>query len=575
MQHTTVKSTGAAAPPRLQALPLPLLLVAGGTLLYLLSLIVTGPLVFLTSDIGLRYLQLQSLIESRGLSLAIPYGAAAYDPTLAHVPYYFAYSILEGAIYLHVSPFFPLLAAPAVALAGPLGLPLIPVGGAMVTAWASHDLVRLYGGERPRLALLTVLFATPLLIYTLLFWDHTLGVALTTLALLGVGRGVERGDGRALFLGGLAAGLALGQRPEAYLFGAALGGALLLGRLPVGRIIRVALGGAAGALPLWALQWLWVGHPLGMATAPHVSGYGRPSTYPFGGIASLSAWEAKANLLLYLLGRPSAAPLWLGAVLLVGGIGAVVIATRPARWRPRLLFAGWGAVLGSTALSILLAWSGLFVMGLISTLPLAALSLAGAAPLHPDEPAGVGRGYRFLALVTGLFVTAMLLLWPSSGGLQWGARYLLPAVPPLVVMAFLAYTSARRRLPAEARPALRAAAAGLLLASLLLQGSALRLLTVTQGQRARLVQAAQTLPRVVLTNFPFAAAHLGGLEGRDFLYVRDGAGAERLARQIAGTGEREIGLVLWDRQPIEVAGRFAGFVVTPISSEVYVLKRSD
>ncbi|MFQ5435272.1 MAG: hypothetical protein ACE5FD_10395, partial [Anaerolineae bacterium] len=78
------------------------------TIVLLLSAwLVFEPLVFANSDVGLRFIQIRSLVEQGWNTLAIPY-PTEIDPGFNFSPYYYAYSLLDGRLYFNISPFFPL-----------------------------------------------------------------------------------------------------------------------------------------------------------------------------------------------------------------------------------------------------------------------------------------------------------------------------------------------------------------------------------------------------------------------------------------------------------------------------------
>lgn len=251
-------------------------------LLFSLSYFYIKDLNFFVSDIGLRYLQITQLIEHQWQTFAIDYPLRFVDPTFEHVSYYRAYGILDDEIYFFISPFFPLLVSFLYLCLGSAGLPIIPVIGGVTTAWGTYKLAEVSKLRYPLLAFWGTILATPVLFYSLVLWDHTLTTALTTLAVYGVVKGIEQQRQSTIFWGGIALGLAVNQRPEAYIFTIALGITLLILSWPKWQPpLTLAIGGVVGALPLWIWQYFWVGHPLGMATAPNLFGYSVPEKYPF------------------------------------------------------------------------------------------------------------------------------------------------------------------------------------------------------------------------------------------------------------------------------------------------------
>lgn len=112
-------------------------------LVYALALSATSSLTFFSNDTGLRFLQIQDLIANQWRSFAIAYPARFLDPELAHPPFYYAYSLLDGEFYLQISSFLPLLTSYLYVALGKWGLPLLPVlgGGEIIGGWQSHSLL--------------------------------------------------------------------------------------------------------------------------------------------------------------------------------------------------------------------------------------------------------------------------------------------------------------------------------------------------------------------------------------------------------------------------------------------------
>ncbi len=106
-------------------------------------------------------------------------------------------------------------------------------------------------------------------------------------------------------------------------------------------------------------------------------------------------------------------------------------------------------VLPGLAVAVAIGWSvtsGAEVMGLLPAVP--ALALLGL--WRPRE-----RWERLVASVALLY-TAGVVATGSEGGLQWGPRYLLPAIPLLVWLGCLGATRALQELQGHRRRALLA-----------------------------------------------------------------------------------------------------------------------
>jgi len=210
------------------------------------ALIATQPRnVFWGPDSGNHYLQLRTFLQTGGIAIDDA-------PRAGHhfVPY-------GHHIFSFYSPALPLAASPFFALLGDWGLFVLPLTGTLaIVILLSFVLERDY-----ILMTIAAIFATPLLWYTLVFWEHTLAVALALAAYVLVTR--ER-----MVLGGLMAALGVVFREEGYVMIASVAIGLILTR----RRVFPFLGGALiGLVPLWIVNWLTFGHPLGLHALVYAS----------------------------------------------------------------------------------------------------------------------------------------------------------------------------------------------------------------------------------------------------------------------------------------------------------------
>jgi hypothetical protein len=493
--------------------------------------------VFVSSDTHLRFVQIEQLAGQGVERLAIDYPLRQFDPELRHTPYYFAFSVVAGEIFLQISPYFPLLVAGLYGWGGTAVLGIIPALGTLFTAVAVYHLTRLADLPRPLLAMWATALATPLLFYSLELWDHTLGVALAMWGVLGVAYGLQRGQVWALAGGGVALGLGLGQRPELYVFTVAVGLALLLLRVGWRVITAVVLGGFLGAIPVWLSQWVWVGHPLGMAFAPHLLGYGVHSLVPSSG-----SYPPIVKIWYLSLGSQSEGIFTLTATLLVliGYIFLSYTLYRTPLAQPQGL---WLPLLLISVGYLLWLWQlqeGL-IIGILPTLPLWVL---GAVYPKRQFQAGFHRRlYAFIGLTTLLFLSLMIFVWPSYGGTQWGSRYLLPGYPLLLWLAWYVYASYDEVAGAGFRRWWGYTAVLLLLLSFILQLGSISHLHSRHQQIAQLQQEIAAIPAdIILTDHVFLPIFMSGLRDKNFLYVRDGAEINILLQRLDEAGIHRVGI---------------------------------
>lgn len=534
-------------------------------LLYVLAWRAMAPLTFFSSDVGLRYLQVRELAANDWRSFAIGYPGRGIDAELRHVPYYYAYSVLDGQIYLNVSHFFPLLVSWLYAGLGSLGLPIVPVLGSVSSALAVWTMVRVSDLPGARWAFLITLVTTPLLFYGTVLWDHSLATACGAWAValvvvwLANGRPARWPGTLPLGLAGLVTGLGLGQRPELYTFAIALGLALLVMVRPPWRALLG--GGLIGAMLVWGLNTWWVGNPFGMGVAPHFTGYGVPERIS---VNSTSIPLATKIVRFMAHAEPAADQVRWAALLVAFGSTLVIAAGLIQRWRRlstermwRLLVAGLAVAALGYALFARIAL-GHTLIGVAATLPLLVLSFASLSATQ-DMDERQRSIHRFVGVVAAVFLGLMLLLWPGYGGLQWGARYLLPAVPLLVYLAFGGYVIIRRTLRREQRALFTVIAASLIVIGVALQGLGVRRVFVDHEPHRLIRQGLEALPGdLILTNHVFMPSFMTSIDDKSFLYVRDDAELDELLQRLAARGVRQVGVIPQRQGQLRAPQRVAG-----------------
>jgi membrane protein YdbS with pleckstrin-like domain len=537
-------------------------------ILFSLSWLAQSSLTFFSNDTGLRFLQIRELIDHHWQTFAVDYPARSLDPDLAYPPFYYAYSLLNGEFYLQIAPFLPLLTSFAYAVIGRWGLPLLPVLGGVLTAVATYKLGILAQAKYPRLLFWSTVFTTPVLFYSLELWDHTLATACALWAVYGLAHGVLSGRWQSIVWGGVAAGLGLGQRPEMYVFAIALAVGLLLTPWRRWRYWAAYIGGGIlGTLPIWWLQFRWVGHPLGMAFAPHFFGYGKPKAYPVEAYSGVTITPAikTGRLLLYI---ESHDPITFSAALLILiGAFVMIFALRIPRWRQRRWL--WsGLALSGVGYSLFMwqSWSNL-LPGVLTTFPLFSLALAYVD--RADDPLPTRPVYQLVFSTMLAFLGIMLVIWPAFGGEQWGARYLLPVYPLLLLLAFYVVTVWERPLSST----ITTTAAGLLLLGLLMQLFGIRYLFIKHQEQIEDKITVASLPAtLILTNSPFLPSFMAALDDKLFMYVENEQDVIELIPRMQHNQIERFALVLVTGRPIPVPNHVGDVSLQEIQPFVYQLE---
>ena len=413
---------------------------------------------FAFGDPGVRLLFIQSLLQSDSfIALDTRYPALEIDPQQLFAPSVWFVRLGERNL-----PHYPLLFCFASAffywLFGALGLYVVPflsgLGIGLWVYWISRRVAPRWAAPAAFLAV----FASPVVVFSVEFWDHTPSTLLMLGALYAWISGVERRRERQLLVAGLCAGLAVAVRTEFYVLVLLLPLAGWWIWRPKWRQIGCYVLGAFLPLALlWLSNTLIYGSPLGAHLLTHVPTSAR----------NLLGWyrSGRRDLLAYFL--PGAA----GRVDdVLYGLGALLAGL--SLWRPRQLVGtglgraiAWLATLWLVCIGL---WAGGYLLSVTPVpdigrvFPLVFALLAGtiymrlAISIPPDIAAKQGmtdqpglepgvhgddgassRQNRFLALVAAGFALLLLAFSLSPiGDLQWGARYFLPLYP--IVMALSA-----------------------------------------------------------------------------------------------------------------------------------------
>jgi hypothetical protein len=424
-----------------------------GALVFLLSLglawLVLEPGALWSPDEGAKLLQLRSLrLQDGRLDLGIVYTSQGMDPEFHYAlinPVKDVLTVQDGALMLRRLPLFTLLSLPFYRLLGMHGLYLLPALCGGLTVWLTLSLVRA-ADRRLSMALLAGL-GSPVLIYSVLFWEHTLaaalGLAAAWLMLEDGHAGVPppRSARWVLAAGLLALGVYL--RLEVLIFALALAAAAWL-CLPGRRrhVARTTLLLGLCLLPYPFLhQALFANQSLPM-NAQHLN---LPMAY-----LGQTGWLAVQDLLIGPTTDEAIRSGWLGAlwsVLAVLGLGLSLLSGRYPRLR------GWTY----TALAASLLPAAYFLLtptpyraahGLLFSTPWALLGLS-RLPETWREPDPRLRTLS-LTVVLGLagYTLVMLVFRASSphGGLEWGARFALLFYPLLAILAGWQMAHTRRDL---------------------------------------------------------------------------------------------------------------------------------
>lgn len=424
---------------------------------------------FWSPDSAIRFVQVESLLRDRYRDVAVPYPAASLDPSGQHFPIgsWFHFG-REGRYYLSYLPYFSMASAVLYGVSGPLGLLLIPMASGLGAVWITYAVLRARAPKVAEVGALVLGLSTPLLIYSAVFWDHSLAVLLSTgaLALMGIGFDQERPARLPVLIvaGGLL-GLGFWVRNEMYLLALAAVLAWVFASRPSVRIRGILAMGSGLAVPaigLWLLNSRLLGSPLGWKghdlAVTRVGG----AVHAVAGNA-LGAWIGeKLGNAYYLLASPDFYAFSRPAV--ISGLALAILLVASG------VFFRIGVIRRSVSATTVGVIAGVVAGGLILS---GRTAVSGLLPVAPFVvlaflPGGASRWGRFLWATCVLYGAAVIATG-THGGLQWGPRYLLPILPPLGWLA--AAGVARARSASHVWPVLRLGAATLLALSALIQVS--------------------------------------------------------------------------------------------------------
>ncbi|MDW3218200.1 MAG: hypothetical protein R8F63_06265 [Acidimicrobiales bacterium] len=532
----------------------PHLAVPGLAALLIALLLLTDPMGFLSTDVGGKLATLEAMDRNGGVSPDLGYWAADVDPDGSLYPMFRTSRVGDAWVNVTTVPML-LLALPLYLMGGALAAGLIPVAGTVLAALGARALARRLGADGTA-AFWIVGAASPLTIYALDFWEHSLGVALMVWAVaLALDASQPDGRARGAVVVGVLFGLAAAMRQEALVYGFVTGAALGIRLLAGGRLLHaLARGGAllAGFAAAFAANSVVEDLVIGDSRR---AGRSAGTASRVGGDLALRAEEA-----VMTLASPFARSQTVYLVLALVLLGGLVELGRRADLdtdavRPIALLVG---AIGALLVVDIAASGMAFVPGLAATTPVAALAI------------GRGWGNGDQRLVAAIALVSLPLVWAvqytGGAGPQWGGRYILLTGTLLTVLATVVLRSDRARVVLR-RVALAGAAVTLIGVAWTVQR--------THGFADAVQSLADRDEPVLVFHDPHLARE-GGVLVLDEQWLAatgDEARAEA-AGVLAALGVEEIGFVQHDRgdEPIVLPGwEVVAEEQIPLVSGLYLL----
>ncbi|MCP4545478.1 MAG: hypothetical protein GY835_03295 [bacterium] len=373
-------------------------------------------------DQGAKYVQIESLIRHRFASATLLYPGATLDPAgeFSPVPALFTVPRSGSAVSIYSYP-YAFLCALFFSITGVFGLYLPSVGAALGLLFLCIRLGQLMDIRSPRILSWIIGIGTPVLFYSLSFWEHELAALMAAGSLvLGV-QALRRQGAFWAFGAGIVAALAFLIRPETLHLGLALCAGLGAAAPPRRwkLVAAAASGWALGLLPGTLLNMTIYGHPLGGVVTLNFG----EQTFLSIQLLAKKVLASRSDTMMALAFDRDSSWLFFGTLIILA-----CLINFTAGWRRAAIC----IALAATVLGLWFPERGMFLKtGLIASCPVVLLALSphsGSSPIRET--------LRFIRWFCGIYFLLVILTAPNDGGAQWGPRYLLPAVAPCVALAW-------------------------------------------------------------------------------------------------------------------------------------------
>jgi hypothetical protein len=389
-------------------------------------------------DNGYRRLMVDSVRLTPLPDFAVDYPGRWLDPQLQFVsalPHLFF--VRGDQLYITQPASIVLLSKPFIALFGDRGGLVIPIVCGVLSAYLVGRLTRQLDVAAEWVAVLITGLATPILIYSILLWEHTLSVALSLGAVLLMMGAEETPKRWEAVLSGVLAALAASVRKELLLLAALLGLVMTLRVIERGQWRRplawkgVGQWGTACAVMFGAyvlLNYLQTGF-----LVPVEISLNTPPTYS----SDVYVLKHGLNSMVHFVFDPRYGPR--GGLLIIAVLVYVCASASPPTSVRRALQLIALVVL---AIGVLTFKPAGWLAGVLSVSPFLVLGLTPGCKSK--------RAARELLLILlGFFSLAMLGmgLFTTKGQIigDWGSRYFLPVFPLGVPLALAALQGLRER----------------------------------------------------------------------------------------------------------------------------------
>jgi len=384
---------------------------------------------YLGTDTGGKTATLEAMVQRGDWSVDVGYWAEEHDPAGAFHPLNGTAPTDKGWVQVTSLPMV-LAGRPLYDLGGYRAALLLPMGGTVLAALAAASLADRLGRRIDGTRALWVFgLGSPLLIYGLDFWEHSLGIAaIGWSAVLLYDVAVTRRSPLGAVGAGVLLSVAATMRTEALVYALVLVGAICTWLVVRRRPVKSAVTGVAaliGFAPIWLLNSALEDRVGGNSRTNRAAGLASSSAVSSDGREFDVRLDEGLRTTFSTAATDSWIPVLLGVLLVLAVMAAVAVGNRLSEDRVPLVALGLGAF------TLLTVVPGLgFVPGLFAAFPVAAagLALRGSAP-----------GAKVLGAAA---VVALPVVWAfqfiGAAGPQWGGRYVLGSSFLLGVLGIVA-----------------------------------------------------------------------------------------------------------------------------------------
>jgi len=410
------------------------------SLLYITTLFVNNPRGFWITDDATKFLQVKAILNSRYTDFSLPWPGTTIDPDFEYNPIPTPFSkVSNHKLYSIFCPVFATISTIPFKYFGFPGLYILPLIASLLMLIGIAKIAKIITSEIQisHYSLLLTGLCTPVWFYSVVFWEHSIGVSLCIWAIYFYLSFIKNKDVKYLILGNMFAAFGVYFRDDLYLFCAVLLITMLIFvRQYKLRNLIISLGTLGiSILPLWLFQWIAIGTPFGYHLSTHFlfsSGIiehlsSRFSVFYNMLIASnprrwLSFLLAAPFIISFLL-YPRASPKIFNYIIPVYGFIAFACG---------LIYLG-GLFQANSSIAFLLQSSNSFFV----TAPI--ILLAFLRPKFYNNTSVDSIGIRWIWLVSLLYVVFYCLFAPQLGsnGIHWGNRFLLVVYPLLIILSVI------------------------------------------------------------------------------------------------------------------------------------------